>query len=169
MNPLEPVDEHHLRAAEGWLDLNNPAEARGELEQIAPDHLDHPDVLERFWLVHAKEEDWDACVKTADLLVQSAPERPGGWIHRSYALHELNRTEEAYDQLNAAREVFSDDWLIPYNLACYLAQMGRLNEAARELYDALRINSNAVKHAAANDPDLEPLRQRIDELRSPDN
>ena len=162
-------NEHPGRSERPGAAISSASAARGELEQIAPDHLDHPDVLERFWLVHAKEKDWDACVKTADLLVQSAPERPGGWIHRSYALHELNRTEEAYDQLNAAREVFSDDWLIPYNLACYLAQMGRLNEAARELYDALRINSNAVKHAAANDPDLEPLRQRIDELRSPDD
>ena len=35
MNPLRPVDLHHLRAAEGWLELGNVAEAREELDNIS--------------------------------------------------------------------------------------------------------------------------------------
>ena len=33
---LEPSDIHHLNAALGWLGLDNPAEARAELDAIAP-------------------------------------------------------------------------------------------------------------------------------------
>ena len=166
MNPLRAADVHHLRAAEGWIELGNAAEAREELDQISTNRLDHPDVLEVSWMLFAKEQNWNACVKTAELLVQQAPERPGGWIHRSFALHELKQTEEAFDHLSPVRGIFPDQWVIPYNLACYLTQLGRIKEAGRELYTALKIDPRAVKHAAANDPDLEPLCKHIDELRT---
>ena len=81
-------------------ELGSPDEARSELAHISAERLDHPDVLEVSWMLFAREKNWNACVKTADLLVQQAPERPGGWIHRSFALHELDRTEEAYSKLN---------------------------------------------------------------------
>jgi tetratricopeptide (TPR) repeat protein len=166
MNPLRPVDLHHLRAAEGWLELDNAGEAREELDQISTNRLDHPDVLEVSWMLFAKVQNWNACVKAAELLVQQAPERPGGWIHRSFALHELKRTGEAFDHLSPVRGIFPDQWVIPYNLACYLTQLGRIKEAGREFHAALKIDPRAVKHAAVNDPDLEPLRKHIDELRA---
>ena len=169
MNPLNATDLHHLRAAEGWLDLGNAEEARHELAEISASRLDHPDVLELSWLLFAREENWSACVKTAELLVQQAPERPGGWIHRSFALHELHRTEEAYQLLKPVRRIFSDHWVIPYNLACYLAQLGRIKDAAKALHDALQVDSEAVKKTALADPDLEPLRKCIDELRDGDS
>ena len=164
-SPLKPSDLHHLRAAEGWLELGSPAEARSELTHISAKRLDHPDVLEVSWMLFAREKNWNACVKTAELLVQQAPERPGGWIHRSFALHELDRTEEAYSKLNSVRRVFSDQWIIPYNLACYLTQLDRIKEAARELHAAMQIDAGAVKTAASTDPDLEPLRKCLDEMR----
>jgi len=166
MKPLKPANRHRLNAAEGWLQLGNPAEARAELGVISDAQQNHPDVLEASWAVSASEADWRSCVATAERLVQNAPERPGGWIHRSYALHELHRTEEAFDMLLPVREIFSDQWVIPYNLACYLSQLGRIDDAARELYSALKIDAVAVKSAAADDPDLEPLRKCIDEFQA---
>ena len=121
MKPLKPANVHRLRAAEGWLELGNAAEARGELAEVSRDQREHPDVLEMSWSLSAREADWKACVQTAERLVQQAPERPGGWIHRSFALHELEQTEAAFDLLIPVREIFSDHWVIPYNLACYLA------------------------------------------------
>ena len=164
MKTLKPAERHHLRAAEGWLELGNPAEARAELELIPKNLLKHPDVLEVSWLLFAHEQNWPACVKAADLLVQQAPDRPGGWIHRSFALHELERTEEAFNLLYHVRDSFPDQWVIPYNLACYLAQIGRIHEAAEELASALEVDSNAVKNAASVDPDLEPLRAQLEKL-----
>jgi predicted Zn-dependent protease len=166
MKPLKPANIHRLRAAEGWLELGNADDARGELAEVSSDQKEHPDVLEMSWSLSAREADWKACVKTAERLVQQAPERAGGWIHRSFALHELEQTEAAFNLLIPVREIFSDQWIIPYNLACYLAQLGRIDDAARELYAALEIDSQAVRSAAVNDPDLEPLRKCIDEYQS---
>ena len=166
MKPLKPANVHRLRAAEGWLELGNAAEARGELAEVSRDQREHPDVLEMSWSLSAREADWKACVQTAERLVQQAPERPGGWIHRSFALHELEQTEAAFDLLIPVREIFSDHWVIPYNLACYLAQLGRIDDAARELFAALAIDATEVKKAAAGDLDLEPLRKSIDEFQS---
>ena len=157
---------HHLRAAEGWLDLGNLNESRSELELIPAPQSNHPKVLELQWNLSAKEKNWKNCVITAQLLVEEAPERPDGWIHRSFALHELNQTEEAYSQLEPAQNLFSNQWVIPYNLACYLSKLGRIEEAAKQLQSALSVDYQTVKTAAATDPDLEPLRQSIDQLRN---
>ena len=169
MHILNPSDMHHLRAAEGWLDLGNLNESRSELELIPSPQRNHPKVLELWWNLSAKEKNWKNCVKTAQLLVESAPNQPAGWIHRSFALHELNQTEEAFTQLEPAQNLFSDQWVIPYNLACYLSQLGRIKEAAQQFESALSIDSKAVKMAAATDPDLKPLRQSIDQLRNSGN
>ncbi len=166
MHILDPTDLHRLRAAEGWLDLGNPEEARCELDLIPSPQQNHPKVLELRWNLFATEKNWKACVRTAELLVKEAPEMPDGWIHRSFALHEMEQTEKAFSLLEPARKLFSKQWVIPYNLACYLTQLGRIEEAAKELHSALRIDSRAVKTAAATDPDLEPLRQSIDQLRN---
>ena len=169
MQSLNPSDMHHLRAAEGWLDLGNLSESRSELELIPNPQYNHPEVLEIRWNLSAKEKNWKNCVKTAQLLVESAPEQLAGWIHRSFALHELNQTEEAFIQLKPAQNLFSDQWIIPYNLACYLSQLGRIKEAAQQFKSALSINSKAVKMAAATDPDLKPLKKSINQLRNGGN
>jgi hypothetical protein len=83
MPPLTAPDSHHLRAAIGWLELGNHLEANEELEKITASLRAHPDVLEVRWQICARELKWDACLDIAVALVQTAPERPAGWIHRS--------------------------------------------------------------------------------------
>jgi hypothetical protein len=41
--PLPHPDEHHLNAAEGWLELGNHLEANEELEKIEAFIRPHPD------------------------------------------------------------------------------------------------------------------------------
>ncbi len=128
MKPLPAPDSHHLRAAEGWLGLGNHLEANEELERITPQLRVHPDVLEIRWYIYAKETKWDACVDIAGAIIKLDPNRSDAWIHRSFALHELKRTQEAFDQLLPVADRFPKVWTIPYNLACYCAQLGRLDE-----------------------------------------
>jgi hypothetical protein len=45
VKPLDLPDIHHLRAAQGWLELGNHLEANEELEKIAPALRAHPSVL----------------------------------------------------------------------------------------------------------------------------
>jgi tetratricopeptide (TPR) repeat protein len=130
MKPLPLPDLHHLRAASGWLELGDHLEANEELE---------------------------ACADIATTVIKLAPERHDGWIHRSFALHELKRTEEAFENLLPAAEQFPDVWTIPYNLACYCSQLQRLEEAEAWLKKAMEIDGDTVKRAAIDDPDLLPL------------
>ena len=85
------------------------------------------------------------------------PNRPDAWVHRSFALHELRRTQEAFDQLLPVADRFPKVWTIPYNLACYCAQLGRLEECKKWFKKAMAIDAHTVQQAAIDDPDLRPL------------
>ena len=99
MKSLPWPDHHYLHAAEAWLELGNTEEASAEARRIAPEHALHPDVLNVRWQILSSQKDWDACLDVARAIIQSAPESAAGWIHLSYTLHELGRTQEAWDNL----------------------------------------------------------------------
>ncbi len=155
---LQPPDTHHLSAAIGWLELGNPSEATQDLEKISPALLVHPEVLEVRWQIHAKALQWEKCVEVAREFTEIAPKKSFGWIHLSFALHELKRTQEAHENLVGILEQFPDEWLMRYNLACYSCQLGNLDEAGRWLAGAaLKGDAKQIKRMAQDDPDLEPL------------
>ena len=160
MKPLSTPDSHHLRAAQGWLELGNPLEANGELERITPELRSHPDILDLRWHIDAQANKWAACVEIADTLIKLDPSRSDAWIHRSYALHRVNRTQEAFDKLLPVANKFPQVWTIPYNLACYSAQLGRLDESQEWLKRAMGIDAQTVQRVAMDDPDLKPLWDR---------
>ena len=157
VEPLTPPDSHYLLAAQGWIELGNYLEANEELEKISPRSRLHPDVLEIRVQVYANAKKWDACAHVASTLVKLAPERLNGWVQRSFALHELRRTQEAFDNLLPVAEKFPGIWTIPYNLACYSSQLGRLDEAKDWLKKALLIGEETVQRVGIADPDLKPL------------
>ncbi len=98
----------------------------------------------------------------AEAIIKVAPERPFGWIHRSFALHEVKRTQEAWDKLLPAALKFPKVWIFSYNLACYACQLGNLEDARQWLVKAFEIGGTSkIKLQALDDPDLEPLWQEI--------
>ena len=158
MTPLPWPDENHLQAAEGWLELGNSHEANEELERITPGLRAHPAVLDLRWQIYARAKKWSACLDIATAITKLVPKSPAGWIHLSYTLHELHRTQEAWDNLSPVAAKFPDNWTITYNLACYACQLGHIPRARELLARALALdNSPATKLAALNDPDLTPL------------
>ena len=158
MDSLGHPDSLYLRAAQGWLELGNATEALGRVGPDQPRRRQHPDALELRWQLAVKRQGWEEALLVAEELCRLAPKSAFGWIHRSYCLHELKRTQEAWDVLLPVADVFPDEWLIAYNLACYACQLGRLPEArtwlrrAMETGDPLEING-----LAAHDLDLKPL------------
>jgi tetratricopeptide (TPR) repeat protein len=165
MKDLQREDAMHLRAAEGWLELGLMDEALAEVEQISESTQHHPLALILLWRVYSQAGKWRKCVEVADELVQREPGNSFGWIHRSYALHELKRTQEAASLLEPAIGLFSDEELIPYNLACYACQLGKLSEAKAFLEVAFKRGKRAeIKERALEDADLFPLRDYIRDL-----
>jgi tetratricopeptide (TPR) repeat protein len=159
---IGPPDSHHLNAAQGWLELNNPAEAEAELQQVSSEIQTHPEVLALRWEVHAKARNWQKCVEVANRLVEIAPKIVQGWIHRSYALHELKRTREALDALLPAAPIFPKDWLIQYNLACYCCRLEEFDRSRSFLRQALKLgDAKEIKEMALADADLKKLRAEI--------
>lgn len=175
MSPLEPPDCHFLDAATGWLMLGNLAESRTEFEQLNPSLSEHPLVLELEWRLFAQEERWLDAVGAGERLLRVNPDDANAWVHRSYALHELRLTREAFEQLLPAAERFPKEAIIPYNLACYLCQLGDLAAACDWLDQSLSRGKGAQEkmhrlQAAMEDVDLKPLwpelRARVATLRS---
>jgi tetratricopeptide (TPR) repeat protein len=157
MKPLQPPDSHHLSAAVGWLGLGRHIEANEELQKIAPENAAHPDVLEVLWHIHARTGQWQFCVEIAAAIIKLDPKRSFGWTHSSIALHELKRTQEAFDQLRPVAERFPNTWRIPYALACYCAQLERFMESQLWLRKAMAVDRESVKRTAITDPNLKPL------------
>ena len=162
---LEPPDSHHLLAAHGWLELNNAAEAGEEIARISPENLEHPDVLEARWAVCAAGERWEAGLEVAETLLRVAPERASGWLHRAYALRRVKGggLERAWEALRPGYDKFPKAEVIPYNLGCYAAQMGRLDEAWEWLHKAMEAvgDVDVIKTMALADKDLEKLWDRL--------
>ncbi len=94
-----PADKFHVDAASGWIGLGDLDSAREELKQISPEIQNHPAVL----LVQSEllfaEENWEPLRLLTDRLLVQFPKLDFLWINRNYALHELKRTQEAFDAL----------------------------------------------------------------------
>jgi len=165
MSALQSPDSHHLSAAEGWLELGNAHEAQAELECLSDEAQGRVEVLAVRWGILAQFKSWDQCVVVAERIVELAPDEVFGWIHRSYALHELKRTQTARDSLLPATKLFPKIETIPYNLACYECQWGDLAAARDWFRRALKLHDRAdLKARALDDPDLQPLWSEIKKL-----
>lgn len=83
-------------------------------------------------------------------------------LDRSFSLHELERTRDAYDNLQSVARQFETISTIPYNLACYACQLGEHGEALKWFQQAREVGDGQDwLKIALNDPDLEPMRDEI--------
>lgn len=164
---IQPPDSFHLSAAQGWAELGNPVEASTELAKLPATLQDHPDVVAVRWSISAAANNWNAALAAAEQLIQLQPHEALGWIHQSYALHELKRTAEARDHLLKIVDKFPDGATMRYNIACYECQLGRLAEARQWLAKAFRLGDKQKMRAMAlEDLDLQPLWKELRESRT---
>ena len=158
MQPLELHDQRDLEAAQGWFELGNCVEATEELEQITPEMRAHPSVLEVQFHIYAKAKKWEYAAEIAQAISEFAPDDPFGFIHQAYSLHELKRTQEAWNVLLPVVDKFPKEYIIRYNLACYACQLGNLEEARAWLKKASNLaGTKRIMQMAEKASDLEPL------------
>jgi predicted Zn-dependent protease len=162
MIPLPPRDAFAVQAAEGWLMLGNALEANEELEAVAPEFRYHPTVLAMRWQVYAAADWWEAAWVVSRALCEVVPDSPEVWICHANTLRKYKGLFDARQALNDVIARFPYDAVIRYNLACYSAQLGQLEEACAWLVKAFELkNTTPLKLAAVYDPDLKPLWDRI--------
>ncbi len=162
---MSPPDTHYVNAAWGWYELDNIPEAFLELDRVSSPGKGHPDALALRWELLGHSGNWREALETARGLVQVSPERPDSWIKQSFALHELKRTQEAWDSLASVAEHFPSVCTIPYNLACYACQLGQMAAAMAWLSKAMKVGGReSVRRMALKDADLKPLWLQIKKL-----
>ena len=165
MADLSTEDRRRVEAAEGWIELGLPAEARQELDAIPAAHRSHPAILEIRWQIAAREKNWELCLELASAVIQLVPELALGWIHRSYSLHELKQTAEARDNLLRVVDNFPGEAILRYNLACYECQLGHEDQSKQWLRKAFALGDpRKMKAMALEDLDLKPLWEAIAEM-----
>jgi predicted Zn-dependent protease len=158
MKTLEFPDSTHLTWALGWLELGSLAEAEEEIWKVSPANRHHPDVLHVRYGIYARGKQWRVAAKIAQALCKVLPDRPLGWVHRAYALHQMARTQESWDVLRQVAERFPNEYIVPYDLACYACQLGHLPEALDWIKRSAQLAGfKKIKEMALGDSDLEPL------------
>ncbi len=168
MNTLNPPDLLYLEAAKGWYLLGNLKEADAELQHIAPAMQQHPDVLEVRFAIYSRSHKWIDCMEIATAMLTVAPDQPTSWINSAIVLHGLKETYAAWNTLYQVMDRFPKVPLIPYNMACYAAALGRFADSSKMLEKAIQMGGDELATLAREDPDLKPLWERInEEERSP--
>jgi predicted Zn-dependent protease len=159
INELTLEDARHLRAAEGWLGLGDFVSASNELEEITARERAHPAVLSLRYAIYAKAGRWDMAAEVAEGLAAMLPDKPDIWVNLADATRRKTGggIPEAKRILLVAQVKFPKEYRIPFNLACYCAQLGELKEAGQWLKKAMAIDEKTVQKLALDDPDLKPL------------
>ena len=144
---------HNLRAAQGFLELGDPDSAWEELELIPAEERAHPVVLRMRVYIYREKARWMEMAEIARHLTQIETQEPEHWTNRAWAERRHVGLETAEETLLLARELFPKEPLVHYNLACYAAQLGRIDDAKALLATALTLDP-VFKEMALEDEDL---------------
>jgi tetratricopeptide (TPR) repeat protein len=156
--------DRKILAAQGYVELGLYPEAREELVPLPPEAFERVDVIELTLLCFMGECHWEEALALTYKLCGLEPDEPGGFIHAAYCLHELGRTNEALDLLARGPTALKTKPVYYYNLGCYLARLGQVDQALRLLEQSFEMDGSLRSHAR-KDPDLNELREKIVSLR----
>lgn len=157
---LPREDRRHLDDAEGYLLLEMLDDANVALDRISAQHQASVEVLTIRQLLLHERKDWKNAVKTARQLVSLDPSDAGWVINWAYATRRAQSIDDAHAILLEGQKRHPDHPLIHYNLGCYAAQKGRLDEALKYVRKAIQLDSSFRK-MALEDADLEPIRDQL--------
>lgn len=154
--PLEPEEQQHVTAAQGYVELGMFLDANEELEQVDPDVRHVPEVLAVRVEIYSALKKWELMQVVARKLAMFDPDNPqwtGSW---AYATRRADSIEAARLILREAVERLPNEAVFHYNLACYECQLGSLETAKARLKRAFELDSS-FRATALEDDDLRPL------------
>ena len=148
--------QHHINAAQGYLDLGMPDEALAELDRIPAQNRGGEDVVQLRIYILMRAQRWDKALVACEELQASHPGFPLAYIHGAFCLHELGRTTEAVALLSRGPESLRQEPVYFYNLGCYHAVLGDPAEAEKYLRTSFGMDGK-FREIARHDPDLSGL------------
>ena len=152
--------EQQLRIAEGYAELGMYEEALAELDRLTGEVEDFPAILQMRVAIVLQLRDWAAALRLSHRLCELLPNESYGFIHAAFCLHELGRTLEAKETLLNGPASLLDEAVYYYNLGCYDAVLGNLEQAKAYLRASFRLNK-AFRALAKKDADLVALRDSL--------
>jgi tetratricopeptide (TPR) repeat protein len=158
---IDPQFQRRLLAASGFAELSLFQEAVQELEELPESSKELPTVLVVWLEVYQRWQKWSEAESVATRLLEMDPEEPCWPIALAYATRRCRGLVFASEVLLQAGEKFPDCGTIQFNLACYAAQLGQLDEARQHLWRAIQLDKGFAAMAKI-DPDLDPIRNEID-------
>ncbi len=152
--------DRKILTAQGYMELGLFEDARAELVGLPKEAWERTDVLETWVLCQMGEQRWEEALEMSRRLCEMQPKEPSGFIHAAFCLHELGRTEEAMVLLQSGPRSLRTKSVYYYNLGCYCAKLGRVDEAKQLLEKSFEID-NGLRRVAKKDPDLAELRSQL--------
>lgn len=135
-------------------------EAMAELDQILPVDQDRLESLRMRIQVLLQIRDWKAGLKLSLRAADLFPQESYGFIHAAFCLHEMGQTQEAKEKLLGGPPSMLEEPIYYYNLGCYEAVLGNLDQAKAYLRASFRLNKD-FREIARQDPDLAPIRDEL--------
>jgi tetratricopeptide (TPR) repeat protein len=148
--------------AEGYLELGMFDDALEHLGQLDGEYQDRFVVLQLRVGILLRKKDWNQALQFSLRICAIHPEEGYGYVHAAFCLHELGRTAEAKQTLLGGPACLLDDAVYYYNLACYDAVLGNLEQAKVYLHASFRMDKDKTfRELAKNDPDLSQIRDEF--------
>ena len=154
---LSTHTKKQLGYAQGYLALGMKTEAAEALAQIAEAEREETPVLVLSLAVHTERGDWTQAAEVGAILCECEPGEHWHWIQWAYAVRRSESLAAAKEILMRGVALHPREAIFHFNLACYEAQLGRLDDA-RVLLDTACALEETYVELAKTDADLAPLR-----------
>ena len=151
---MDPQFQRRLLAASGFAELSLFQEAVQELEELPESAKEFPAVLVVWLEVYQRWEKWAEAESVATRLVGSGTRRTELAGSPCVCDPAGSRADLCSRSPAASRRKFPNCGTIQFNLACYAAQLGQLDEARGRLGRAIQLDKGFAV-IAKTDPDLE--------------
>jgi predicted Zn-dependent protease len=113
----------------GYLELGMLQDAWDSLEEIPAEQRHLSPVLQMRLEIYRRMEKYEGMATIAEHLTKQFPEDAQYWISLAYAQRRYINLQTAEKTLLEAQKRFPEGATIPFNLACYACQLGRIDEA----------------------------------------
>jgi len=147
-------------AAVGYLELGMAEDAALELSRLSDEEKRLTEVFQLSCEIHMVTKSWVEMEEVARELSVRSPNDPEVLVSLAYATRRCRDINEAEHILLAAVEKYPEHPLVQYNLGCYAAQLGRLDEALSRVKKAISFD-HAFEAMALSDSDLELIRDSL--------
>lgn len=150
------MEAHHQRlliAAQGYSELGLPELAMLELDAVPEEFQHEPMVVESRLSILMQAKRFKEALPHSQELCRLQPDRTAGFIHAAFCLHELGNTHGARELLLSGPASLKAEATYHYNLACYEAALGNLDQARAHLDVSFAMDKKLRDHAKS-DPDL---------------